>query len=112
MYVGSSDTALLSGMSSDTPLPLNLSSSWYWGANPSGDDPYFEKMAAQGQTYFEASGDSGGYTETLSVADEFSICQYGRRHQLNHHRSGRRLVFGNLLVLRGTSTVAAAGEQR
>jgi kumamolisin len=63
MYVGSSDTALLSGMSSDTPLPLNLSSSWYWGANPSGDDPYFEKMAAQGQTYFEASGDSGGYTE-------------------------------------------------
>ena len=63
VYVGSSDTALLSGMSSDTPLPLNLSSSWYWGANPSGDDPYFEKMAAQGQTYFEAAGDSGGYTE-------------------------------------------------
>ena len=63
VYVGSSDTALLSGMSSDTPLPLNLSSSWYWGANPSGDDPYFEKMAAQGQTYLEAAGDSGGYTE-------------------------------------------------
>ena len=63
IYVGSSDTALLAGMSSDVPLPLNLSSSWYWGTNINGDDPYFQKMAAQGQTYFEASGDSGGYTE-------------------------------------------------
>ena len=62
IYVGSSDTAILSGMSSDTPLPLNLSSSWSWGTNPGGDDPYFEKMAAQGQTFFQAAGDSGGYT--------------------------------------------------
>jgi hypothetical protein len=62
VYVGSSDTAILSGMSSDTPLPLNLSSSWSWGTNPNGDDPYFEKMAAQGQTFFQAAGDGGGYT--------------------------------------------------
>ncbi|MGA7080755.1 MAG: protease pro-enzyme activation domain-containing protein [Terriglobales bacterium] len=62
IYVGSSDTAILSGMSSGTPLPLNLSSSWSWGTNLGGDDPYFEKMAAQGQTFFQAAGDSGGYT--------------------------------------------------
>jgi subtilase family serine protease len=62
VYVGSSDTAILSGMSSDTPLPLNLSSSWSWNTNPNGDDPYFEKMAAQGQTFFQAAGDGGGYT--------------------------------------------------
>ncbi len=57
-----SDTALLSSMSTHTPLPLNLSSSWTWGpADPSTDDPYFEKMASQGQTFFQASGDSGFY---------------------------------------------------
>jgi kumamolisin len=62
VYVGSSDTALLSGMSSDTPLPANLSSSWSWSpADPSTDNPYFEKMIAQGQTYFQAAGDSGAY---------------------------------------------------
>ncbi len=62
VYVGSTDTALLSGMSSDIPLPANLSSSWYWSpADPSTDDPYFMKMISQGQTYFEASGDGGAY---------------------------------------------------
>ena len=62
VYVGSSDTALLSGMSTDTPLPANLSSSWSWSpADPSTDDPYFMKMISQGQTYFEAAGDSGAY---------------------------------------------------
>jgi subtilase family serine protease len=63
VYVSdNSDTALLGAMSTDTPLPLNLSSSWTWSpADPSTDDPYFEKMAAQGQSFFQATGDSGGY---------------------------------------------------
>jgi subtilase family serine protease len=62
VYVGSSDTALLSGMSTDTPLPANLSSSWSWSpADPSTDNPYFMKMISQGQTYFQASGDGGAY---------------------------------------------------
>ncbi len=65
MYVGSSDTALLGAMSSHTPLPLNLSSSWYWPPpDPTTDDPYFEKMAAQGQSFFEASGDGGAWNTT------------------------------------------------
>ena len=65
MYVGSSDTALLGAMSSDTPLPLNLSSSWYWPPpDATTDDPYFEKMAAQGQSFFEASGDGGAWKST------------------------------------------------
>ena len=60
VYVGSSDTALLGGMSTDIPLPLNLSSSWSWTpADPNTDDPYFEKMASQGQSMFQAAGDSG-----------------------------------------------------
>ena len=62
VYVASADplddTAVLGAMSSDTPLPLNLSSSWSWKpADPTTDDPYFEKMASQGQTFFQAAGD-------------------------------------------------------
>jgi subtilase family serine protease len=63
VYVGSTDTALLGGMSSDQPLPLQLSSSWAWSpADPQTDDPYFLKMAAQGQSYFQAAGDDGKWT--------------------------------------------------
>jgi subtilase family serine protease len=65
VYVGSSGTALLSSMSSHKPLPLNLSSSWYrWGTNFSSDDTYFKKMAAQGQSFMEASGDSDAWSGT------------------------------------------------
>ena len=63
MFVGSSDTAILSSMSAYSPLPLELSSSWTWSpADPSTDDPYFEKMASQGQSFFQAAGDSGAWT--------------------------------------------------
>jgi subtilase family serine protease len=62
VYVGNSDTAILGGMSTDTPLPLNLSSSWTWSPpDPNTDNPYFEKMAAQGQSLFQATGDGSGY---------------------------------------------------
>ncbi|MGA2353651.1 MAG: S53 family peptidase [Terriglobales bacterium] len=62
VFVGNTDTALLSSMSTNSPLPLNLSSSWTWTpADPGTDDPYFEKMASQGQSFFQASGDSGFY---------------------------------------------------
>lgn len=61
MYVGSSDPALLNAMATASPLNAQLSSSWVWETNPSGDDPYFLEFAAQGQTFFQASGDGGGY---------------------------------------------------
>jgi kumamolisin len=60
-----SDTACLSAMSTHAPLALNLSSSWTWTpADPSTDNPYFQKMASQGQSFFQASGDSGAYFGT------------------------------------------------
>jgi subtilase family serine protease len=63
LYVGNSSTAMLSAMSTDLPLPLNLSSSWTWSPpDPNGDNPFFQKMAAQGQSFFQASGDGGSYT--------------------------------------------------
>jgi subtilase family serine protease len=62
VYVGSSDTALLSGMADHNPLDYQLSSSWGWTpADPTQDNPYFEQYAAQGQNYFQAAGDDGAY---------------------------------------------------
>jgi len=59
VYVGSSDTAILSIMTTHSPLPAQLSCSWGWSpADPSTDDPYYEKMASQGQNFFVAAGDS------------------------------------------------------
>ena len=63
VYVGSSDTALLGAMSSQSPLDAQLSASWEWEpSDPNADDPFFQKFAAQGQSYFNAAGDTGGYT--------------------------------------------------
>ena len=57
-----SDTAMLGSMSSHKPLPLNLSSSWYWTpVDPKSDNPFFQKFAAQGQSFFEAAGDGGAW---------------------------------------------------
>ncbi|MGA9526892.1 MAG: protease pro-enzyme activation domain-containing protein [Terriglobales bacterium] len=63
VYVGSTDTAILSAMSAHRPLDAQLSSSWTWApSDPETADPYFKKFAAQGQNFFQASGDSGGYS--------------------------------------------------
>ena len=65
MFVGNTDTAIFSSMTSYSPLPLALSSSWTWTpADPSTDDPYFEKMATQGQSFYQASGDGGAWKTT------------------------------------------------
>jgi kumamolisin len=81
VYVGSSGSALLSSMSSHKPLPLNLSSSWYsWGTDFSGDDAFFKKMAAQGQSFFEAAGDSGAWSGTDTwwpMESQYVICVGG-----------------------------------
>jgi len=56
--VGTTPSAVLAAISTHTPLDQQISSSWTWDEV---DDPYFEKFAAQGQSYFNASGDSGNY---------------------------------------------------
>ena len=65
VYVGSSDTAIFSSMSTHSPLSAQLSSSWTWSpSDPATDDPYFQKFAAQGQNLFQAAGDNGAYTSS------------------------------------------------
>jgi len=82
LYVSNtSDTAMLSSMSSHKPLPLNLSSSWYWSPlDPTQDDPYFKKFAAQGQSFFEAAGDSGAWRSTNTwwpMESQYVLCVGG-----------------------------------
>jgi subtilase family serine protease len=63
MYVGSLDTAIISAMTTHSPLPTTIGCSWGWTpADPSTLDPYFQKMAAQGQNFFAASGDSSTWS--------------------------------------------------
>ena len=63
VFVGSTDTALLSSMTTHSPLSAQVSSSWTWEpSDASTADPYFKRFAAQGQNYFQAAGDSGKYS--------------------------------------------------
>lgn len=69
VYVGSTDTAIISAMTTHSPLPTTIGCSWGWTpADASTLDPYFEKMAAQGQNFFAASGDSSTWTKTGNSA--------------------------------------------
>jgi kumamolisin len=69
MYVGSSDTAIASAMTTHNPLPTTIGCSWGWTpADPSTLNPYFEKMSAQGQSFFTASGDSSTWTKSGNSA--------------------------------------------
>jgi kumamolisin len=78
VYVGSTPAALLGGMSTDKPLPLNLSSSWTWTpADPKGDDPFFLKMQAQGQSYFQAAGDSGNWKTSTYPSEDTNVTTVG-----------------------------------
>ena len=63
VYVGSTDTAMISAMTTHNPLPTTIGCSWGWTpADPSTLNPYFQKMAAQGQNFFAASGDSSTWS--------------------------------------------------
>ena len=66
VYVGSSDTAIISAMTTHNPLPATIGCSWGWTpVDQSTLDPYFKKMAAQGQNFFAASGDSSTWSQTV-----------------------------------------------
>jgi subtilase family serine protease len=58
----SSPSSLLSRMANDN-LAKQLSSSWSWSGGPDATiDSILQQMAAQGQSFFQASGDSDAYT--------------------------------------------------
>ena len=69
MYIGSSDTSIISAMTTHSPLPTTIGCSWGWTpADPNTLDIFFQRMAAQGQNFFAASGDYSTWTKTGNSA--------------------------------------------
>ena len=70
MYISTtSDVAIISAMTTHNPLPTTIGCSWGWSpVDRSTLDPYFQKMAAQGQNFFAASGDSSTWKPTGNAA--------------------------------------------
>jgi subtilase family serine protease len=63
-YEGANDTQILNQMATDNTAKV-LSSSWSWNPEDSAsDDPIFQEFAAQGQTFVNASGDSGEFNSS------------------------------------------------
>jgi subtilase family serine protease len=61
VYIGSYDVDILNAMASEN-IAQQLSISWEWSPDdPATDDFFFQEFAAQGQSIFAASGDSGAY---------------------------------------------------
>ncbi len=80
MYVGSTDTAMISAMTTHNPLPTTIGCSWGWTpADPSTLDIYFQKMASQGQNFFAASGDSSTWSSRNEAwpADDAYVVSVG-----------------------------------
>ncbi len=80
MYIGSTDTAIISAMTTHNPLPTTIGCSWGWTpADASTLDPYFKKMAAQGQSFFVASGDSSTWSRRNEAwpADDANVVGVG-----------------------------------
>jgi kumamolisin len=82
VYIGSTDTAIISAMTTHSPLPTTIGCSWGWTpADPKTLDPYFEKMSAQGQNFFVASGDDSAWTKNGDAeawpADDANIVAVG-----------------------------------
>src|SRR5271157_1153107 len=80
MYVGSTDTAIISAMTTHNPLPTTIGCSWGWTpADPTTLDPYFQKMSAQGQNFFAASGDSSTWSRRNEAwpADDAYVVSVG-----------------------------------
>src|SRR5271155_2386867 len=80
MYIGSTDTAIISSMTTHSPLPTTIGCSWGWTpADPSTLDPYFQKMSAQGQNFFAASGDSSTWSTRNEAwpADDANVVSVG-----------------------------------
>jgi kumamolisin len=80
VYVGSSDTAILGAMTTNDPLPTSIGCSWGWTpVDPDTLDPYFQRMAAQGQSFFAASGDTStwAYGNEPWPADDAYVTSVG-----------------------------------
>jgi subtilase family serine protease len=80
MYIGSTDSAMISAMTTHNPLPTTIGCSWGWTpADPNTLDPFFQRMAAQGQNFFAASGDNSTWSRRNEAwpADDAHVVSVG-----------------------------------
>ncbi|MGA2434014.1 MAG: protease pro-enzyme activation domain-containing protein [Bryobacteraceae bacterium] len=64
-FEGTGNADTFNAMATHNPLPLQLSSSIsYSPEDPTAEEPIFQEFAAQGQSFFQASGDAGAYKTT------------------------------------------------
>ena len=82
--VGQDDAKILNSMASEN-IAKQLSCSWGWiPADPVADDVFFQEMAAQGQSFFAASGDDGAYDAAINPffypADDQYVTAVGGTH--------------------------------
>jgi len=67
-------------MTTHSPLPTTIGNSWGWTpADPTTLDPFFERMAAQGQNFFSASGDASTWSASNEAwpADDAHVVSVG-----------------------------------
>jgi uncharacterized repeat protein (TIGR01451 family) len=68
VYEGYSGDSMLNRMAADN-VAKQLSASWSFGTTPT-TDQIFQEFAAQGQSYFNASGDSGAYAGSIPAPSD------------------------------------------
>ncbi|MBU6411142.1 MAG: peptidase S53, partial [Verrucomicrobia bacterium] len=70
VFEGNTANDILNAMAASNQIK-QLSSSWTWGGGPSATtDNIFRKMAAQGQSFFQASGDGDAYDQTIDQSGQ------------------------------------------
>jgi xanthomonalisin len=67
VYMGVNADDVLAAMADDASLPLQFSSSWYWGALSDNARNSLAQCAVQGQSFFQASGDQAAYVDGTSL---------------------------------------------
>ena len=91
VYVSdTSDVSIFNRMATDN-IAKSLACSWGWSpADPASDDPIFKEFAAQGQTLFVASGDSGAYRNSRYVypADDAYVISVGGTNLVTNGAGG------------------------
>jgi len=101
---------LLSRMANDN-LAKQLSCSWGGGSTNPSAEAIFQQMASQGQSFFNATGDS----RRVHRGDSLSLRQpqhhRGRRHHFDNHRGGWCVCVGEGLEL-GPAKHHLCGQQR
>jgi PKD repeat protein len=61
---------LLNAMANHDPLPMQLSCSWGGGPPDPTAEGIFQQMAAQGQSFFNATGDSDAFSDAIEFPSE------------------------------------------